>query len=197
MKSIIVASKNKGKIKEFQQLFSQKGIQVSSLLDLNLEDDIAETGKTFEENAIIKAEAISNLYNQPVIADDSGLSIDALQGRPGVYSARYAGEHKSDEDNMDKVLHELKDIPFEDRSAQFICVLAVVAPGQKPVTFTGKCEGMIHTQKSGTKGFGYDPIFYVPSYQKTMAELSSNEKNKISHRGKAIKQLMARFDELF
>jgi XTP/dITP diphosphohydrolase len=196
MKKIVIATENKGKIKEFQEMFASKGIEVQSLLDLSFPGEIEETGSTFEENAIIKAQALADYYKQTVIADDSGLEIDALGGEPGIYSARYAGASKNDQANIEKVLHKLEGVPDEKRSARFVCAIAVVTPNEEPVTFRGTCEGVIAQEQSGTNGFGYDPIFYLPEYQKTMAQLASDEKNKISHRAHAIKQLMTNIDEV-
>jgi XTP/dITP diphosphohydrolase len=189
MKRVIIATKNRGKAKEFQQMFSPFGFEVLTLLDMLEIEDVEETGTTFEENAILKAEEVANRLNTLVIADDSGLTIDALAGRPGVYSARYAGEQKNDEANIDKVLTELDGVEDEKRTARFYCVLAIAGPNCKTETVTGSCEGAILTERRGTNGFGYDPIFYVPSFDRTMAELSPEEKSSISHRGNALKKL--------
>lgn len=189
MKEIIIATKNKGKAKEFAELFGPLGFKVKTLLDYPDAPDIEETGKTFTENALLKAQGIAKLYQKIVIADDSGLVIDALNGRPGVYSARYAGEEKNDKANIQKVLSEMKDIPHDKRTAHFHCTLALVQPGTAPITVDGICEGLILTEKRGNNGFGYDPIFYVPQLDKTMAEMTPEEKNKISHRGNAIRAL--------
>ncbi|WP_111644591.1 XTP/dITP diphosphatase [Paranoxybacillus vitaminiphilus] len=197
MKEVIIATKNAGKVKEFQTLFAEKGVEVKSLLDFENAPDVEETGETFAENAILKAETIANYLNKVVIADDSGLAVDALDGRPGVYSARYAGEHKNDKENIAKVLEELKGVPFEKRTARFHCALAVAVPRQRTVVVEGTCEGYIAETQTGTNGFGYDPIFYVPEKQKTMAELSKEEKNKISHRANALKKLEKIWDEIF
>ncbi|MFD2681505.1 XTP/dITP diphosphatase [Bacillus seohaeanensis] len=189
MKRVIIATKNRGKAKEFQQMFSPFGFEVLTLLDMPEIEDVEETGTTFEENAILKAEEVANRLNTLVIADDSGLAVDALEGRPGVYSARYAGEQKNDEANIDKVLTALDGIEMEKRTAQFYCVLAIAGPNHNTKTVTGSCEGIILTERRGTNGFGYDPIFYVPSFKKTMAELLPEEKSSISHRGNALKKL--------
>ncbi|WP_062355344.1 XTP/dITP diphosphatase [Bacillus kwashiorkori] len=186
---IIIATKNPGKAKEFQEIFAPLGYEVKTLLDLKDIPDVEETGTTFAENAILKAEMTSVLLNQVVIADDSGLVIDALDGKPGVYSARYAGLEKNDDANIDKVLTELNGVPQENRTAHFHCTLAVAIPGQETKLFTGICNGLILTERRGNNGFGYDPIFYIPDLGKTMAELLPDEKNNISHRGQAIKQL--------
>jgi XTP/dITP diphosphohydrolase len=188
-KRVIIATKNRGKAKEFQHMFAPYGYEVQTLLDLPHIEDVEETGVTFEENAVLKAETVADVLGELVIADDSGLAIDALEGRPGVYSARYAGEEKSDEANMDKVLRELEPVEESDRGAQFYCVLAIAGPDMETQTVTGTCEGMILRDKRGTNGFGYDPIFFVPSLQKTMAELTQDEKSQISHRGHALKKL--------
>lgn len=189
MKEIIIATKNKGKAKEFTELFGPLGFKVKTLLDYPDAPDIEETGKTFTENALLKAQGIAKLYQKIVIADDSGLVIDALNGRPGVYSARYAGEEKNDKANIQKVLSEMKDIPQDRRTAHFHCTLALVQLGTAPITVDGICEGLILTEKRGNNGFGYDPIFYVSQLDKTMAEMTPEEKNKISHRGNAIRAL--------
>ena len=188
-KRVIIATKNKGKAKEFQHMFAPYGYEVQTLLDLPHIDDVEETGVTFEENAILKAETVAEELGALVIADDSGLSIDALEGRPGVYSARYAGEEKSDEANMEKVLGELESVDESDRTARFYCVLAIAGPDMETKTVTGTCEGRILREKRGTNGFGYDPIFFVPSLDKTMAELTQEEKSRISHRGHALEKL--------
>jgi XTP/dITP diphosphohydrolase len=189
MKEVIIATKNRGKAKEFEDIFRLRGYQVKTLLDYPEIEDIEETGTTFEENAILKAEAVSKRLNKIVISDDSGLMVDVLEGRPGVYSARYAGEQKNDEENIDKVLTELTGIPENKRTARFYCALALAVPGQKTVTVSGTCEGRILEERRGTNGFGYDPIFYVSEKQLSMAELSSEEKNRISHRANAMKEL--------
>ncbi|WP_164668451.1 XTP/dITP diphosphatase [Virgibacillus doumboii] len=190
MNEIIIATKNPGKAKEFQAFFSEYNIKAISLLDLSESvEDIEETGTTFEENAALKAEQIANLFETPVLADDSGLVIDALDGRPGIYSARYAGEPKNDKANLEKVLKELQNVPDTDRTARFVCVLAVAIPGKDTIFKKGHCEGKISNDPDGSNGFGYDPIFIPDGYSKTMAQLSSDEKNKISHRKNAITQL--------
>lgn len=196
MKDVIIATKNPGKAKEFASMFSKRGFTVQTLLDYPEIPNIAETGSSFEENAILKAEAVAKLLNKMVISDDSGLIIDALGGRPGIYSARYAGEEKDDEKNIDKVLRELADVPAEKRTARFYCALAVAAPGQETKTVSGTCEGRILYERRGSNGFGYDPIFYVDEKQKAMAELPAAEKNKISHRAQALRKLEDMLDSV-
>ncbi|RNF40906.1 XTP/dITP diphosphatase [Planococcus salinus] len=189
MKKVIIATQNKGKAKDFEALFSPLGYEVLTLRDVAEQLDVEETGVTFEENAILKAETVAEALQTVVIADDSGLEIDALGGEPGVYSARYAGEQKNDDANIDKVLENLAEVPDSERTARFRCVLAVAAPGKQTETFSGSCEGVILTGRKGDQGFGYDPIFYVPEIGKAMAELSPEEKAAISHRGNAIRKL--------
>lgn len=189
MKEVIIATKNPGKAREFVQIFAPRGMEVKTLLDFPEIADIEETGTTFEENAILKAEAVANFLNKMVISDDSGLVVDALGGRPGIFSARYAGEQKNDQDNIDKILSELSGVPEGKRTARFYCALAVAVPGQNTITVSGACEGRILEGQRGSGGFGYDPVFYLPELGLSMAELSSSEKNKISHRANALKKL--------
>ncbi|MEH7627609.1 XTP/dITP diphosphatase [Bacillus subtilis] len=189
MKEAIIATHNPGKVKEFKEILEPRGYDVKSLAEIGFTEEIEETGHTFEENAILKAEAVAKAVNKMVIADDSGLSIDNLGGRPGVYSARYAGEQKDDQANIEKVLSELKGIEKEQRTARFRCALAVSIPGEETKTVEGHVEGYIAEEPRGEYGFGYDPIFIVKDKDKTMAELTSEEKNKISHRADALKKL--------
>jgi XTP/dITP diphosphohydrolase len=197
MQKVIVATKNPGKAKEFIRMFKPYGIEVKTLLDFPEVEDIEETGQTFEENAILKAEAVCEQFGQMVIADDSGLIVDALDGRPGIYSARYAGEEKSDEANNDKLLHELKDTKEQDRAARFYCALAFASPGQSTMTVNGICEGSILFERKGTNGFGYDPLFFITELQKSMAEIIPEEKTQISHRAKALRKLEGQLSQLF
>jgi XTP/dITP diphosphohydrolase len=197
MKEVIIATKNPGKAREFEHIFAPRGIEVRTLLDYPEIEDVEETGATFEENATLKAEAISQKLNKMVIGDDSGLIVDALGGRPGIYSARYAGEQpKSDQKNLEKVLDELQGVSEEERTARFYCALAVAIPGKETFTVAGTCEGRILEEQRGTNGFGYDPVFYVPEKGCAMAELSADEKNKISHRANALKKLDGILDSI-
>lgn len=195
MKQVVIATKNKGKAKDFEALFGPFGYEVVTMFDVAPDVEIDETGKTFEENAILKAETLANLLGKIVIADDSGLAIDALNGEPGVYSARYAGDH-DDEANMVKVLENMKDVPEDQRTARFCCALAIAGPNMETKTVFGTCEGVIAHEKKGTNGFGYDPIFYVPALEKHMAELSAEDKGAISHRGNAIRKLALQLAEM-
>lgn len=196
MRKILIATQNKGKAKEFQQLFSPLGFKVMSLLDVDDRIDVEEDGTTFRENAVKKAETICEIFKIPTLADDSGLIVDALDGRPGVYSARYAGEPKSDEANVQKVLEELKNVPEDLRSARFHCCLALAQPNMETITVEGSCEGIITKEPIGENGFGYDPIMYIPNKAKTIAQLSEKEKNEISHRSIALEKLRDRLATL-
>lgn len=189
MKEVLIATNNLGKKKDFEALFNPLGIAVLTLQDLDKPIDVEETGTTFEENAILKAETVAQLLGKTVIADDSGLEIDALDGTPGVYSARYAGADSTDDANIDKALQALIGVEEAERTARFRCVLAVAGPGKETVVFSGSCEGIITTERQGENGFGYDPIFYVPAKQRTMAQLTATEKSAISHRGAALEKL--------
>lgn len=189
MKQVIVATKNAGKAKEFEHIFNQYNVVVKSLLDFEGIEEIVEDGQTFEENALIKARAIAKQFNQVVIADDSGLEVDALDGRPGVYSARYAGEGRNDQENIEKVLSELEGVPTQNRSARFVCALALVTPEGQEAVVRGTCEGQILSECVGSEGFGYDPIFYLPQLGKTMAQIPKSQKNVLSHRAEAFKKL--------
>ncbi|MGP4071357.1 XTP/dITP diphosphatase [Piscibacillus sp. B03] len=185
MKQIYVATTNKGKIKEFQDMFSSLDIEMVSLMDaFDDVEDVEETGTTFEENARLKADTYSKTYNIPVMADDSGLAVDALNGDPGIYSARYAGLEKNDTQNIEKLLKNLKGI--QNRDAAFVSVIAYADPGKETIVAEGRCEGQITKEPQGTQGFGYDPVFIPKGYQQTMAELGPEVKNKISHRKRAL-----------
>ncbi|MGY3481203.1 MULTISPECIES: XTP/dITP diphosphatase [Staphylococcus] len=185
MEDIVIASNNKGKINDFRVIFPDYNvIGISEIIE---GFDVEETGDTFEENAKLKSEAAAQALNKRVIADDSGLEVFALNGEPGIYSARYAGETKDDNANIEKLLTKLGD--ETDRSAQFVCVISMSAPGEDTVQFKGTVQGEITLNKIGEHGFGYDPIFFVEDKNKTMAQLTAEEKGQISHRGKAIEQL--------
>ena len=189
MKEIIIATKNKGKAKDFEELLEPMGYKVLTLHDVAPHLDVEETGETFEDNAVLKAETIAQELQATVIADDSGLEIDALNGEPGVYSARYSGAEKNDDSNIDKVLQKLVQVPDDEKTARFRCVLALASPGKETIIFEGTCEGLITDERKGDNGFGYDPIFYVPALEKTMAEMKPSEKAAVSHRGNAIREL--------
>ena len=187
MLQLVFASNNNNKIKEIQQLVPTD-IQILSLKDIGCEADIPETADTIEGNAILKANYVTEHYGYPCFADDSGLEIDALNGAPGVYSARYAGSQRNDDDTMNKVLEKLQN--ETNRKANFKTVIALNMNGEQHL-FTGIINGEIIHEKRGTNGFGYDPVFVADGYQKTFAELTMEEKSTISHRGKAVKQLVS------
>ncbi|MFD0678850.1 MULTISPECIES: XTP/dITP diphosphatase [unclassified Paenibacillus] len=200
---IIVATRNAGKVKELASMFLDKGIVVKSLLDFDDMPDIVEDGATFTDNALIKARTIARLLSLPVIADDSGLCVDTLNGEPGVFSARYAGEHATDEQNNRKLLDELKKSgnllkqtpetasePIYLSAARFKCAICLVdSDGNPLVQVEAGCEGVIIAEARGANGFGYDPLFYIPELERTMAELDLEQKNRLSHRGAAIRLL--------
>ncbi|WP_026671533.1 XTP/dITP diphosphatase [Alkalihalobacterium bogoriense] len=192
MKELIIATKNKGKLKEFESMLTPLGFSVTSLLDYPDIPDVEETGLTFAENAFLKAMTVARHFQKPVIADDSGLCVDALSGQPGVHSARYAGVEKNDAKNNEKLIHDLKHVKEEERTARFHCALVLAYPDGKEEVFEGTCEGVITTEPKGSNGFGYDPLLLIPSKGKTMAELTMEEKNEISHRKKALLQLQER-----
>lgn len=184
--TFVLASKNKNKAKEIQQILGDN-YNVITQTEAGAGDiDVIEDGTTFEENAVKKAEEIMKALNCPTIADDSGLCVEFLNGDPGVYTARYAGENATDQENITKLLSALKDVTFDKRGAKFVCTIALAIPGEETKTFRGECEGKIAFEPAGESGFGYDPIFYVESYDATMAQLDSHVKNAISHRFKAL-----------
>ena len=191
---ILVATNNKGKIKEIERLLTDrsKSVKLYSLSDFNIDGDCPETGQTFLENSVEKALYYSRIAEKHTpaiytVADDSGLAVEVLGGRPGVHSARYAGLPTNDEKNIQKLLDELKD--KENRKAKFVTVVTLARNGKVIESFTGEVEGILLREKRGSGGFGYDPIFYYPPLQKTFAELSTEEKNRISHRANAFKKL--------
>lgn len=193
---VLIATKNRGKVKEFKDYFNEMNIDVQSLSDFSDLPDIIEDGQTFAENARKKARVIAEHLQMPVLADDSGLCVDALDGNPGVFSARYAGEQATDEMNNRKLLSDLQSAEVKTGDsmlspARFICALALFDPKNGQVFESeGACPGFITDTPKGTNGFGYDPLFYLPQYGKTMAEISIEDKNQISHRGEAIRKLL-------
>ncbi|RCX17500.1 XTP/dITP diphosphohydrolase [Anaerobacterium chartisolvens] len=186
---LIAATKNKGKINEIAQILNGLPLVLISMEQAGIDKDIEEYGKTFEENALIKASEIHRLTGKMVISDDSGLEVDFLNGAPGIYSARFAGEGATDKDKNSKLLELLEGVPFEKRSARFVCVIAVVLPNGESFTTKGTCEGYIALDPQGQGGFGYDPLFFIPEYNMTTAQLKPEEKNSISHRGKALRAM--------
>ncbi len=187
MKKVIFATGNQGKMKEIREILGDLDIELLSLKDAGIQADIVEDGKTFEENAQIKAKTICDLTGEIVLADDSGLEIDYLNKEPGIYSARYMGEDTSYRIKNANLIQRLKGVPDEQRTARFVCAIAAAFPDGTMKTVRAAMEGRIGYEERGENGFGYDPIFWLPEYGCTSAELSMEEKNKISHRGKALR----------
>ena len=195
MKQIILATKNKNKLVEVKAVLGND-YEVLSMEDIGIDVDLEENGTTFEENATIKAEAICKICGKPVMADDSGLEIDYLGKKPGVLSARFLGHDTSYDIKNAKILEMLEDVPEEKRTARFVCSIAVAFPDRDTVVVRDTIEGIIGYESAGENGFGYDPIFYVPELKKTTAQLSMEEKNKISHRGKALVKMANRLKDM-
>lgn len=192
---VILATHNQGKIREFQKRFSEIGWEAIPISDIADIPEPEETGTTFRENALQKARYYAEAVNLPVLSDDSGIIADVLGNEPGVYSARYAGVHGNDEANNQKLVEVLRPYRREARRGHYMCVIAVVWPDGREITAEGRCNGIIRDFYKGTGGFGYDPLFYLPEFGKTMAELSMEEKNKISHRGKAVDAMLKKLKE--
>ena len=188
MKTFILASKNQHKAEEIKNILGEN-YEVITQTEAGVGDiEVIEDGTTFEENAVKKAETILKAVGKPVIADDSGLCVDLLNGSPGVYTARFAGENATDAENISKLLSELDGQPMDKRTAKFVCVIAFARPNEKTMTFRGECSGRIALSPSGESGFGYDPVFYLDDFQCTLAEVPAEVKNSISHRFKALKK---------
>ena len=187
MDKLIFATSNQGKMKEIREILSDLDIEILSLKEAGIEADIVEDGKSFEENALIKARAIRDLTGCMVLADDSGLEVDAMNKEPGIYSARYMGENTSYDIKNNAIIQRLEGLVGDERSARFVCVIAAAFPDGTETTCRGTIEGQIGFEIAGENGFGYDPIFYVPEFGCTTAQLSSEKKNAISHRGKALR----------
>ena len=192
MKKIVLASGNKGKVREFNQLFAELDIEVVPQTEFGVEE-VEETGLTFVENAILKARNAAAHTGLPAIADDSGLEVDALNGAPGIYSARYSGAGATDEANLKKLLQELEGVADAERTARFQCLLVLMEHEKDPtpIICQGTWDGRITTEAQGENGFGYDPVFFVPQHNCSSAQLSSEEKNRLSHRGQALQKLLA------
>lgn len=189
MKKIIFATTNEGKMKEIRMIMNHPEIELLSLKDAGIDISIEENGKTFEENAIIKAKAIAELTGEMVLADDSGLEVDYMDKEPGVYSARYLGEDTPYSVKNQAILDRLKDAVGDERSARFVCAIAAAYPDGRVMTTRGTIEGVIGYEEKGENGFGYDPLLYVPEYGMTTGEMEPEMKNKISHRGKALEEM--------
>ncbi|KPA15053.1 non-canonical purine NTP pyrophosphatase, RdgB/HAM1 family [Candidatus Magnetomorum sp. HK-1] len=192
--TLVLATHNKGKTLEIQTLLKESPVLVKNLSDFGPIPPVVEDGETFDDNAYKKAHFTSRILGLPAIADDSGLVVDALNGAPGVYSARFAGENASDEQNYLKLLEKMKGI--QNRKAAFECVISIAIPTGPALTYEARCEGLITESPSGTSGFGYDPVFFFPPKKQTFAELSVQEKNEVSHRGKAFKEIYSEIDKI-
>lgn len=191
MQKVVLASNNKGKVRELGQMLAQLDMEVLPQSQFNA-GEVEETGLTFVENAILKARHAAKVSGLPAIADDSGLEVDALNGAPGIYSARFAGSEACDQDNLQKLLADIKDVPDEQRTARFQCLLVYLrhADDPTPLICQGTWEGIITREPLGDNGFGYDPVFYVPTHQCTSAQLTPEQKNQLSHRGQALHKLL-------
>lgn len=190
MKKLIVASNNAHKISEIKEMLSKFDLEVLSLSEADIDVDVEENGITFMENALIKARAIKELCkDEMVLSDDSGLDVEALNGAPGIYSARYCGEHGNDVENNKKLIREMKGIHFEERKAKFVCAMVLIVDKKTEVQVQGEVEGIILENYEPCEGFGYDPLFYVPELKATFNDVTSEVKNSMSHRGRALEKL--------
>jgi len=191
---LVLATTNKNKVKEFQEMVGDFPVEIRSVADFGTIPECIEDGETFDDNAYKKALHTAKILGLPAIADDSGLVVEALDGAPGVYSARYAGENATDEENCQKLLKEMEGMT--NRKAAFKCVLSIAVPSGPALTYEGSCEGTILEEKRGESGFGYDPLFYFEEFGKSFAECNSEEKNRVSHRGKALAEVREEFDKI-
>lgn len=188
---IVIATWNKNKLIQFRDLFGKEfSLEVKGLHDFQQVPNIIEDQDSFEGNAVKKAQTVAEAIQEPVIADDSGLVVPALDGAPGVYSARYAGENATDEQNNQKLINEIRSLPEHERKAYYVCVMAFVVPSQTAIVVRGECHGQVIEEGKGTEGFGYDPIFYIPEEKATMAELPAERRYQISHRAEATRKLI-------
>ncbi len=191
---IVLATNNKNKVKEFQEILKDSSVQIKCLQDYGPLPEAIEDGETFDDNAYKKSSHYARVLGLPCLADDSGLVVDALDGRPGVYSARYASDNATDMENCDKLLEEMKG--QKNRSAHFQCVLSLATPGGPALTWEGRCDGEITTERRGESGFGYDPVFFYPDFGKTFAEVPMNTKSEVSHRGRAMAEFAGEVDKV-
>ena len=191
---LILATTNKNKVKEFQEMLKDFPIEIRSLGDFGPLPEAIEDGETFDDNAYKKAIHTAKILGLPAIADDSGLEVEALDGAPGVYSARYAGDKATDSENVDKLLEEMKGV--KNRKATFRCVVSIAVPSGPALTYEGHCDGVLLEERRGESGFGYDPVFYFEDLGKTFAECTMEEKNQVSHRGKALAELKTEFSQV-
>ena len=191
---LLLASNNRAKLREIREIM--QGYEILSLADVNIDVDVEENGETFEENALIKAREICRISGLPSISDDSGLCVDFLNGAPGIYTARFAGEEKNDDANIDKLLSVMSGVERENRGAAFVSAAAVCFPDGSESVVRGECRGLIETERHGTGGFGYDPVFFSEEFGKTFGELSAAEKNSVSHRKIAFEKLKEKLDKI-
>jgi XTP/dITP diphosphohydrolase len=187
LNELLIATRNAHKVQELGLILGDVPIVLRSLADVGIQDEVEETGVTYTENAALKAATYARLSGLWSLADDSGLEVDHLGGEPGLRSARYAGEGASSQDRIAKLLRNMKGVPWERRTARFVCVIAVAGPGGAPVLFRATCDGIIALEPTGEGGFGYDPVFYMPEFACTMAELPEEVKNRVSHRARAAR----------
>lgn len=191
---IVLATGNQNKVREIKEMLKDSQVEIKCIADYGPLPGVVEDGDTFDENAYKKAYHYARVLGLPCLADDSGLVVDALDGKPGVHSARYAGENATDMEKCDKLLQEMEG--KENRNAHFECVLSLATPGGPALTWEGRCEGTITSKRHGESGFGYDPVFFYPEFNKTFAEVSMDKKNVVSHRGRALKDFTAEFDKV-
>ena len=191
---LVIATRNKGKTAEIRDLLAGFPVEIKDLEDFGQIPPVEEDGESFEENAYKKASFVSRVLGMPALADDSGLVVESLEGAPGVHSARYAGENATDQQRCEKLLTEMKG--HSNRKAAFECVISIAVPTGAALTYEARCEGVITEAPAGENGFGYDPVFFFPSINKTFAQLSRKEKNRVSHRGKALQELRSEFDKV-
>ena len=196
LKKIIFATGNEGKMREVRMILEDLGVEILSMKEAGIEADVEENGKTFEENAAIKARAVMELCGETVLADDSGLEVDALNKEPGIYSARYMGENTSYDIKNNELLRRMEGVPEERRTARFVCAIAAAFPDGTTKVVRGTMEGRIGYEIVGENGFGYDPIFYLPEYGCTSAELTPEKKNELSHRGEGLRKIRAVIEEM-
>ena len=192
---IIIATGNKDKVREINEILKGTGFDAVSMKEIGIDPDIVEDADSFEGNAFIKANTVHKLTGEYVMADDSGLCIDALNGAPGIYSSRFCGEDSTYEEKFRKIFELLKDVPEDKRTAKFVCAIAVVRPDGTSFTVRGECSGVLHEKPMGEGGFGYDPIFYVPEFGMTTAQMTKEQKHSISHRGKALRAMVDKLSQ--
>ncbi len=191
---LVLATRNRGKVAEFKALFSGLDVEIRDLSQFGPIPEVEEDGNTFEDNAVKKARFTARVLGLPAVADDSGLMVTALNGKPGVHSARYAGKGATDAANNRKLLHDMNGI--QERQAAFVCIIVIAVPRGPALVYEGRCEGVIATKVTGADGFGYDPVFYYPPAGKTFAEMTRDEKNRVSHRGRAMSELKNELDKV-